>query len=621
MGTLAVKTLDSAEERAHYFQRLLSDIAALEAMLEEGLFERNDVHIGAEQEFCLVDGNWEPSSKAPDILKELKDAHFTPELTRYNLEANLDPRRFEGNCLSEMHFQLRSLLDQANEVAARHGNRIILTGILPTIRTKHLGEAYMTPLDRYRILNDSIKKVRNSDLEMHIQGVDEINLRHDSIMYEGCCTSFQAHLQIDPEDFANTYNWAQAMAGPILSVCTNSPMLMGRELWEETRIALFTQSVDTRQSSFHLNEREPRVSFGSAWETGSATEFFKRSIARFRSLVSTNFEGADSLDQLNSGIIPRLTALNLYNGTVYPWNRLCYGSIGDKPHLRIENRYLPSGPTAADEIANLAFWAGVMSGRPTAFDNIHEKMDFRDAKRNFFMAARYGMAAQFRWEGQIVSARELLLDFFLPIAYRGLSRMNVSGEDAEKYLKIIENRIQTHTGSEWSVRTYRELRRELRQPDALRVLTASLYNRSHKGYPVASWKKYTCNEVFSGRRASRVCDLMSTRIITAQEDDSAALVVHLMKWNGFHHMPILDDRNELIGLLSWKDVAELADKPELYQIRISDLMKKELITTSPESSVASARELMASYRINSLPVVSGRTLVGLLTNRDFDTPD
>ena len=269
MGSLSVKALDSPKEREVYFQRLLTDIEALERMLRQGLFERSPIRIGAEQEFCLVDEHWEPSNKAVEILEAINEPHFTSELTLYNLEVNLDPKVLSDRCFSQMHNELNSYLDHAQEVAGTFGDKIILTGILPTIGTKNLKEEYMTPLKRYRILNDSIRKVREAELELHIKGVDEVNLHHDSIMYEGCNTSFQAHLQIDPDDFADTYNWAQAVAGPLLSICANSPMLMGRELWDETRIALFTQSVDTRKSTFLLNEREPRVGFGYRWAKGS----------------------------------------------------------------------------------------------------------------------------------------------------------------------------------------------------------------------------------------------------------------------------------------------------------------------------------------------------------------
>lgn len=617
MGTLAVKTLTGTAERERYFHRLLTDIAALEQMLEEDRIDRDQIHIGAEQEFCLVNKRWEPSDQAVQILKDIQDPHFTSELTRYNLEANLDPLPLKGACFSTMHNQLNTLLDFAEGIAEKHGNHIILTGILPTIGTRHLSLDYMTPVERYKILNDAVKGVRQADLEVYIKGVDEVNLRSGTIMYEGCNTSFQAHLQIPAEGFSDTYNWAQAISGPILSICTNSPMLMGRELWEETRIALFTQSVDTRKSSFLLNEREPRVGFGTAWASGSAADFFKKSIVRFRSLISTDFEETTSLQQLQEGKIPKLTALNLHNGTVYPWNRLCYGLSNGKPHLRIENRYLPSGPTTADEIANMMLWVGVMRGRPKEWENIHQKMDFRDAKKNFFNAARYGMAAQFHWDGKIVPARDLLLEYFLPMAYQGLANLQVDRADAERYLKVIENRIRGHNGSEWMVQTYRELRRNLNAPEALRKLTACLFDRSFKGYPVDAWQQTCRGESPSRLKHPRVGDLMSTRIVTAQEEDSAALVVEIMRWNNFHHLPILNTKNELAGLLSWTDVEEIADGPDIYHTAIRDLMRTDLITIGREAKAKEARDLMQTHNINCLPVVEGQALVGILTTNDF----
>ena len=180
MGTHTVKPLDTVQERSIYFHRLLTDIEALEEMLQKGMFLKEPIHIGAEQEFCLVNRNWEPSNKAMKILADIEDPHFTSELTLYNLEINLDPRPLEGTCFSDMHRQLNTLLDYGQEIAEKHGNYVILTGILPTISTYYLSEDYMTPKERYKILSDAIQKVRKSDLEVHIKGVDEINLHHDS---------------------------------------------------------------------------------------------------------------------------------------------------------------------------------------------------------------------------------------------------------------------------------------------------------------------------------------------------------------------------------------------------------------------------------------------------------
>jgi len=616
MGELQLEKVTKGADRAVYIKQLLNDIDALERMLKENKFQKSPIHIGAEQEFCLVNDSWEPSNKASDVLKEVNLPQFTSELALYNLEINLDPLKLSGRCFSEMHNNLDTFLEKAETAAEKYNVKVLLTGILPTLRTKFLGLDYMTPLKRYQILNEAIKNIRKNEIELHIKGVDEVNLHHDTIMYEGCNTSFQSHLQIDPDDFMDSYNWAQAIAGPILSICANSPMLMGRELWEESRIALFTQSVDTRASTFFLNEKEPRVGFGNEWASGSAADFFKQSIVRFRSLISANYE-SDSVAELENGSIPKLKALNLHNGTVYRWNRLCYGTTDGEPHLRIENRYLPSGPSTQDEIANMMFWVGVMKGRPAKFDEIHKKMDFKDAKSNFFNAARYGMAAQFYWDGKLISSQDLLADHFLPMAFRGLYSMNIAPEDAERYLSIIENRIRSTNGSRWMVNAYRKLQQKHKKPDALKILTATIYQRQQKGYAIDAWQLPRGDEINIQRENKTVGDCMNSRTITAQESDSAELVLRMMQWNNIHHLPILNNDLNLSGLLTWTDVKKYLEDPVKLQSSISVLMKKELITTTADTSLESAIELMKSQNINCLPVVRGTKLIGIITSNDL----
>lgn len=616
MGELNVKKLSAPSDRIEYIAQLVGDIEAMDRMLKEGKFEKAPLHVGAEQEFCLVNEIWNPSDKADEVLHELNDPHFTNELTRYNLEINLEPHLLEGTCFSELHKQLNELLLKAKEAAAKYGNKVILTGILPTIDTPFLGLDYMTPLKRYRVLNDAIKSIRKEDIELHIKGVDEVNLHHDTILYEGCNTSFQAHLQIDPDDFANTYNWAQAIAGPVLSVCTNSPLLLGKELWEETRIALFTQSVDTRASTFILNEKESRVGFGSHWICGSAADFFKDGIIQFRSLITTEFE-SDSLSQLDAGTIPKLKALNLHNGTIYKWNRVCYGLTDGKPHIRIENRYLPSGPTTDDEIANMMLWVGIMQGRPAEFDEIHKVMDFANIKSNFFNAARYGMAAQFYWNEELISSQDLLLNHLLPMAFRGLYSMGVAPRDVEHYLSIIERRIRTNNGSRWMIEAYRKLKRQHSVPDALKILVATMYQRKEKRYTVDAWQYPRGNEYIVPPETRVVRDFMTSRIFTAQEKDSAQLVLKMMEWKHIHHAPILDSNQDLTGLLTWTDVSHYLDEPEELKKSIKELMQTDLITVTADTSLAEAKSLMDSNNIHCLPVVSGTKLVGIITSNDI----
>ncbi|EAR02838.1 CBS domain-containing protein [Maribacter sp. HTCC2170] len=616
MGELNVEKLIGNPNKSIYIKQLMSDIKALEYMLENNMFEKDITRIGAEQEFCLVNKEWGPANNAVEILKELDQKYFTSEIALYNLEINLDPHELKGDCFSTLHRQLKKLLNTAEEAAAKKETKIMLTGILPTIRTKHLSLSYMTPLKRYKILNEAIKEVRKNDIELHIKGVDELNLKHDSILYEGCNTSFQSHLQINPDEFADTYNWAQAIAGPILSICTNSPMLMGRELWEESRIALFAQSVDTRASTFVLNEREPRVGFGNRWAQGSVADFFKDTVIGFRSLITTDFE-TDSMTEIQEGKTPKLKALKLHNGTVYKWNRLCYGTTDGKAHMRIENRYIPSGPSTADEIANMMFWVGVMKGRPKEFDDIHTKMEFKDAKSNFFNAARYGMATQFYWNGKLVSSQDLLMDHFLPMAYRGLYSMKVSPADAEQYLRIIKNRIRSRNGSRWIVEGFRKLKKEYKTPDALKILSATMYERQDKGYNVDIWQLPRGDEFKVPKDNRKVGERMNIRTITAQENDSMELVLRMMQWKNIHHVPILDIHLDLVGLLTWTDVGKYLDRPEEHEQSINQIMQKNLITVTPETPLDEATRLMEENEINCLPVVRDKKLVGIITSKDL----
>lgn len=416
MGEHNVQKLESKDARSIFIQHLLNDIEALEIMLQKNLIENDIYRIGAEQEFCLVDQSWRPTQNSDVILKAIDDPHFTTELARYNLEINLDPYKLEGNCFQLLGNQLNTLIAKAREKAEAVNTKVVLTGILPTISHAELEFEYMTPNARYWALNDMLKSIRGDNFQLHIRGVDELSLSHDSVLFEACNTSFQLHLQIPPEDFIASYNWAQAISAPILGIAANSPLLLGRELWSETRIALFQQSIDTRSASFALKDQQPRVKFGKEWESGSIAEMFKDEIAQHKVILSKEIP-TDSLQELEQGRIPKLHALNLHNSTIYRWNRPCYGVGNGKAHIRIENRYIPSGPSTIDELANFALWVGLMMGRPAEFDDMKKVMDFRDVKANFIKAARTGIDTIICWKGKNITIQELMLKELLPIAH------------------------------------------------------------------------------------------------------------------------------------------------------------------------------------------------------------
>ncbi|GAA3591755.1 CBS domain-containing protein [Flavivirga amylovorans] len=616
MGDLNVTKLKTKKDRANYIHHLLNDIEALDLMIEKDMIEDDVFRIGAEQEFCLVNNQFLPESRSLELLKDIDDKHFTTEISKYNLEINLDALPLGNTCFSQLHKQLEALLEKAKSKALKKDIKIIITGILPSLSINNSTEKNMTNVERYSVLNDAIKGMRQQNFDIHIKGTDELNLLHDSVMLEGCNTSFQMHLQLNPKTFVDNYNWAQAISGPVLSACTNSPLLFGKELWRETRIALFTQSIDTRANSYLLNEKRSRVNFGSKWQTGTVTDIFKDNISRFRSFITTDFN-KNSVDMLNNGDIPGLRALGLHNGTVYPWNRVCYGRTNGKPNLRIENRYIPSGPTTTDEIANMVFWVGIMLGKPKRYNNIHEKWNFKDIKSNFFSAARYGMATQFFWNGNYISAYNLILDELLPMAYKGLYKVGIAPKDAEYYLGIIKDRILGNSGSEWLVRNYRQLLKKYKRFEAMQILTSELYKKQEKGYPVSTWRKINEGAKLTFKSQRVVKHIMNSDIFSVDKKDSIELVLNIMEWKGIHHMPVINSHRELIGLISWTDIICYLEHPKQRNHAVSKVMKTDVITTSEYTNVQAAWNLLKEHNISCLPVVKHNKLVGLITRNDF----
>jgi len=617
MGELKVTKLTNKIDKANYIFQLLKDIEALDIMLKKNLIEKSPIRIGIEQEFCLINNEFLPSSNSLDVLQQIDDKHFTTEIGNYNLEINLDPKELNGDCFSKLHKDLSTLLRKAKNSAKKRNSKVLLTGILPTLSLKHIRVENMTPIQRYYVLNEAIKESRNENFNIYIRGVDELNLLHDSVMLEGCNTSFQMHLQIKPNEFTDSYNWAQTISGPILSACTNSPLLFGKELWSETRVALFTQSIDTRAKSFLLTEQQSRVSFGNDWATGTVTDIFKDNISRFKSLVTSEFT-KDSVEMLQNNEIPKLRALNLHNGTIYRWNRPCYGVGDGKPHLRIENRYIPSGPTVVDEIANMVFWVGVMLGKPKNFKNIHKKIDFKDIKTNFYNAAHYGMSTQFSWDGTYVSSHDLILNKLLPIAYKGLEKAGVSKKDTIRYLTIIKNRVKhNNNGSQWITKSYRNLLKSKKRYEASQILTAEMYKNQVRNQPVSTWSIVSEKTLLPFIEKRIVKHIMSTDIFSVDENESVALVLQMMQWKNFHHMPVINNNKELIGLLSWSDLTDYLTNHKNQLNTVTNIMKKEIITISQYKSVTAAKKIMNINNINCLPVVKGNKIIGMVTSHDI----
>lgn len=623
MGSHAVKAITSQKERKKFVYHLLNDVKALEKMVQDDLFEKGIQRVGAEQELCIVNKNYRPSFNALKILDKLNDPHFTTELALFNLEVNLDPFELKEDCFSKIEDQLSVSIKKAQAAAAEFDNdKIVLSGILPTLKKKDLIFENMTPLERYTILNEILKNIRGGKFKLRIRGVDELIIKHDSILFEACNTSFQVHLQIGLDEIIDKYNWAQAIAGPVLSVMSNSPLLMGRELWSETRIALFQQSVDLRNTSYLLREQKPRVSFGNDWIKKSIVELFTDDISRYTPLITANFE-EDSLQALEKGIRPELRALNLHNGTLYKWNRLCYGVHNNVAHLRIENRYIPSGPSVKDEVANALFWVGVMQGMPEEYKNIWEKIPFNDARGNFINAARTGIDTYFNWFGEGISAKRLVKKVLIPMAKKGLKKSNINSKDIKYYLNIIEKRIDKNvTGSKWMVRSSRKLRESVSKDVSCLLLTYHMFKNQQTNKPVHQWELADANTTSLSKKFDKLYKVMTTELFVVNEDDLVELVAKIMEWKNIHHLPVVNKFNKIIGIITKSNLQGIDFFKKRDKLIVAkDVMVRKVIAVDPETLVEDAREIMNINNIGCLPIIDGGELIGIFTKSDLQKID
>ena len=605
-----------------FSKALLKDLQALEKMLENGLIESGVRRFGCEQEMFLVNRAWRPAPVAMEVLERLDGEAFTTELARFNLEMNVEPMMLGGACLSALQKSIEELLDMAREAASEEGADVVLTGILPTLGKSDLTLDNISPMPRYYALNESLTRMRGRAYRLQIQGRDELQIEHDSVMLEACNCGCQVHLQVDSTEFAPMYNAAQAMTGPVLAAAVNSPVLFGKRLWAETRIALFRQSIDTRSTSVHLREFSTRVRFGDRWVKESVAELFQEDIAQFRVLLAQETV-EDPFEQLAAGDIPRLQALQLHNGTVYRWNRPCYGISEGKPHLRIECRVLPSGPTVLDDVANAAFWIGLVLGAKHEYGDITERLSFDDAKYNFLTASRQGLDAGFRWvDGQSVTAPELILETLLPLARAGLEAY-VDRSEIDKYLGVIHDRVQSRgTGSDWMMRSLSEMEDRGSRSERMTALTAAIANRQSERKPCHEWELAMLEEAGGWtRKYVKVEDYMTTQLFTVQEDELLEMVAFLMERNQIRHVPVEDEQNRLVGLVSYRSILRMAsdmgNEGDKGTTPVKTIMERDPVCVTPETSTLEAIDMMRKNAVSCLPVLKGEKLVGLVTEADF----
>ncbi len=491
MGREIDATAFTLEDRTRYREKLKADLEALRRILPEASHS-TDPLIGLELELYLTDHDAAPAPINDRLLDSLPSGLFQAELATYNGEVDLAPRPFSRAVLGELAEELREALARVDAEAATLDAQLLLIGILPTLTEQHVTEDKLSSNPRYRALNDAIVGARGEAIQIHIEGEETLRTASTAILFEAACTSLQLHLQIDPSDFARYWNAAQALLGPLLAVAANSPFFLGRALHHETRIALFTQAIDTRSEELQAQGVRPRVWFGERWLAKGALELFEENVRYFPALLPIVDE-EDPFAVLAAGGTPRLSELALHNGTVYRWNRPVY-DVGDgRPSLRIENRVLPAGPTVVDVIANAALFYGLVRALADGDPPIWQRMSFDVARENFTEVARHGLDARLYWPGigAEVPAGELLVRTLLPLASAGLRAWGLDDREVDYHLGIIEHRALTgQNGAVWQRETHRALRRQGLGPDeAATELVRRYRKQAATGEPVHTWPR------------------------------------------------------------------------------------------------------------------------------------
>ncbi len=443
-------------DRQRYREKVRRCLDALAIMLDGDCFSFQQRKIGLEIELDLINDQLAPAMANATVLEKIGNPAFTTELGQQNVEVNVPPRTLHGDEALWLEREFDDSLRIAGELAAEDGITFVMIGTLPTLRVEHFDPKWFSQGDRYALLNTEIFAARGEDMQLRLDGapmpggsIDQLRAKVASILPESACTSVQLHVQTTPEDFAAYWNAAQCLAGVQVALGANSPFLLGKALWHETRIPLFQQATDTRPAELANQGVRPRVWFGERW-IDSIFDLFEENVRYFPGLLPENSD-EDPLETLAEGRAPELGELRLLNGTIWRWNRPVYDIVDGVPHLRLENRVLPSGPTVLDLMANAAFFYGVQRSLATMENPLWTQLSFHAAEENLLLGAKHGMSARLYWPGiGWVPPDELALRTLLPLAHAGLGELGMSDAARERYLDVIEQRcLRRRTGSSW----------------------------------------------------------------------------------------------------------------------------------------------------------------------------
>ena len=490
MGTDIGQEEFDDSDYSRFAERVEECLSALGRLLDRPGFGVGPATVGAELELFLVNGAARPLRCNQAIRAAAADPRITVELDRFNLELNASPAPLAGRPFATLGGELNVLLDHVAHTARDHAGRLALVGILPTLTRADLGPGVMTDVPRYRALSGGLRRLRQDPFRIRIAGQDPLELASEDVALEGANTSFQVHLRVNPADFTRTYNAVQLATAPVLAVSGNSPTFLGHRLWEETRIALFKQSIDDRQAH-GPRRRLARTALGTGWLRGGALELFTESVRLYQPLLPV-LSGSGPPAASSGWQVPPLDELRLHHGTVWRWNRAIYDPASGG-HLRIEMRALPAGPTVIDMLANAAFLIGLSLWLAGQDQRWTYALPFERADHGFYRAAQQGLSAQLSWPAgrrdqmRTLPAAKLVAEL-VPPARQGLLQAGVAAAEADGLLAVISARAASgQTGAAWQHAALAAASRRYDRERALAVMLDRYLRCADTGLPVHTW--------------------------------------------------------------------------------------------------------------------------------------
>lgn len=464
----------SAEDRVQFQKKLEEETQHLKHCLDAGDFDQDCISVGAEIEAWFIDKYQNPYPINMKFLEELgEDPLVAPELSLFNIEFNTIPRLCRGDAIAELNDEMYQRILSSEKVSQVLGAHLLMIGSLPTVRSADLQINNICPYNRYYSLNQQLMKLRNNrPIDINITGVDTLSSRHQDVMLESAATSFQVHIQVPEKYSAHYYNSSLLVTAPLLAASTNSPFLFGRTLWEETRIPIFEQGID----SFQKTSSAKRVTFGENFMRNSLFPLFEENLTDYSVILPQTYDTDKS----------EYSHLRIHNGTVWRWVRpiVGYDKSTKKHHVRIEQRVLPSGPTVADMIANLSFYIGVSHYIASIHTSIHEQFSFHTLRNNFYTCAQKGLLADIQWtRARTVGVKQLLINELIPMAREGLNMLSINEDASKYYLDLIEDRVKSgQTGSQWQRRFIQKNGKDFVK------LIETYFDNQCTNAPVHSWK-------------------------------------------------------------------------------------------------------------------------------------